>query len=369
MSQNSPKSQEWLSPVASAASAPFLVELLSTMMEQECTKQYACHDYLSAPQDGTTALNANDRITPVCRMKLVDWCYDIVDQCQFSRENVAIAMSIVDRFMSSSAQRDPSKSSAHHPIRKLEQYQLLVVAALYTSIKLHEQVIPSSNDFAAASHGTYSAREIEDMELRVIFGVNWNLNPPTPLQIGLCMIELMLAQVRATKDEGGLTNDSLLVDESMWNFLRDELAYQTENAVRGYYFSTCRPSTVAVVSILNAIEQACHSDCYERLAKALVSILKSFDFAPLEVLREAGERLSDLMEENDSAGNDDLSAVSSLSDGAATMRHADYAVESGHDNRSSSSPQLVIRDADFACNGGGDESSCATMYNGIGVFS
>jgi hypothetical protein len=38
-------------------------------------------------------------ITDADRKILVDWCYGLVDNCHFSRDTVAMAMQMVDRFL------------------------------------------------------------------------------------------------------------------------------------------------------------------------------------------------------------------------------------------------------------------------------
>ena len=39
-------------------------------------------------------------VTDQDRMKIVDWCYEIIDHCKMDRETVAVAMDIDDRFFS-----------------------------------------------------------------------------------------------------------------------------------------------------------------------------------------------------------------------------------------------------------------------------
>ena len=88
------------------------------------------------------------------------------------------------------------------------------------------------------------------------------------------------------------------VESSTWDFIREELAFQTENAVRGYYFTTQRSSTVAVVAIMNAIEQVNDAD-YELLMNALLCVLNEFAFDLPCVLFDTMDQLRCLMEENE----------------------------------------------------------------------
>ena len=63
-------------------------EALSVMIEKEQTVYKSC-DYLSSSVDD----DCNSKqvlITPSDRQLICDWCYSIVDACQFDRETVAL---------------------------------------------------------------------------------------------------------------------------------------------------------------------------------------------------------------------------------------------------------------------------------------
>ena len=78
-------------------------EALSVMLSKEQTV-YKSYDYLSTINDLQHLLSSsscddkeNAVITSSDRQLIVDWCYSIVDACQFDRETVAI----VSLFLSS----------------------------------------------------------------------------------------------------------------------------------------------------------------------------------------------------------------------------------------------------------------------------
>ena len=144
-----------------------MCDTLALMMKQEATHQ--CRDYLSY-DGGRQGITADDR------MKIVDWCYDIVDRLQFQRETVAVAMKIADRFMSAvvmpeergRSQRSSSRRSVSCDVQDIlydtGQYQLLAISSLYISIKLNERMAFSSADFSMACRLMYSQQDIESME-------------------------------------------------------------------------------------------------------------------------------------------------------------------------------------------------------------
>jgi len=280
------------SDAATRAVAAGGAESLSAMMESERTA-YACRDYLRGGGDGdqrrpTKFKNKRCRddpessrargVTAADRTKIVDWCYAIIDQCEYSRETVAVAMNVVDRFMCLPSSRDVLKDRT--------KYQLAAVTALYVANKLYEPVVLGSDGFSALSQGTYSVRDIEAMELRMLGALQWRLCPPTAIQISYQILALLEPRVRESLEKG------------TWDFVKDEAAFQTENSVRCERLSAAsRPSTVAVASVLNSIELVSPRE-YELLIREIMPIFKAFEFDPPAVLLEAKERLRRLVEDN-----------------------------------------------------------------------
>ena len=71
----------------------------------------------------------------------------------------------------------------------------------------------------------------------------------------------------------------------------DEMKYLTELAVREYYFSTHRASTIALAAILNAISDTCTKERREVLGAYLGVITECFDFDGSEQITAARRRL------------------------------------------------------------------------------
>jgi hypothetical protein len=146
-------------------------------------------------------------------------------------------------------------------------YQLLAVSALYIAIKIDGQVIFSSRTLAALSQGTYSVENIEAMERTILYCLSWRVCAPTAIQVGYAILELMMYQVRE--------DSATVVKISRWESIREELAVQTEDAVRDYQLATQSPSIVAFMAIWNAIEnvQKVNDGEHNILSKALLNIL------------------------------------------------------------------------------------------------
>jgi len=125
-----------------------VVDSLSAMIQKELTTYSDKGYYLLDPSESTIVVTSEDR------MALVDWCYGVVDHYQFSRESVASAMEMVDRFLS----MPNNTTTVDEALRDQNKFQLLIVTALYVSIKANEHVVISSDVFAEMSASTPSRR-------------------------------------------------------------------------------------------------------------------------------------------------------------------------------------------------------------------
>ena len=248
------------------------VDTVYTMLEQDFT--YSCSDYLyrdDCSADEYTAAISSHKVTSDDRAKIVDWCYSAIDLCQIDRVNVAMAMNIVDRFMSNPCQLSsieiPPQFSCQEILYDRNMYQLLAVSALYIAIKINGEVILSAGKLAAISRGTYSVENIEAMERTILYCLSWRVCAPTAIQVGYAILELMMYQVRE--------DSATVVKISRWESIREELAVQTEDAVRDYQLATQSPSIVAFMAIWNAIEnvQKVNDGEHNILSKALLNIL------------------------------------------------------------------------------------------------
>eukprot|EP00984_Skeletonema_dohrnii_P002701 scaffold938_cov91-Skeletonema_dohrnii-CCMP3373.AAC.2 len=108
-----------------------VADSLAAMIMRERTNASCSYyeGYLNSSDPNPNLITASDR------KKLVDWCYGIVDHCKLSRETVASAMEMVDRFLgmpstsvdfarvSDEALVDESKATHHRGTIPLHQNQ------------------------------------------------------------------------------------------------------------------------------------------------------------------------------------------------------------------------------------------------------
>ena len=178
----------------------------------------------------------------LCRIKMVDWCYSVVDHCGFSRSNVFVAASNLDRYLST-----PSGQKA---LRSRREFQLACMAAIYTSIKINEVETLTPKGMARVSRGDYTAEEIEACELDMLLALKWHVNPPTAaafVRQYIALLRLILQQ-QPSHDTASLQDYQQLKNRIIVN-----ANFQIEMASRDYNFVGIDASQVALAAILNVM--------------------------------------------------------------------------------------------------------------------
>lgn len=305
-------------------------ESLSAMMEKEQTI-YMSRDYLNQdhhhrhPSSSTSSsspkLVANNtiQITESDRLKLVDWCYNVVDQLEFDREIVAMTMELVDRFLSTPSNNNNNNIATIRKqiLQDRRQYQLLAISSLYLTIKTTAKVVLGSEFFSALSHNSYTIQEIEDMEYTILASLKWRIHAPTPIEMAHSILALTLPATNLSK--------------GTWGYILDEVRFQTEYAVRDYYFTTQRRSTIALAAIFNTLDQIGENDRRAVLRALFCNIAgRNLEFDLNIVLVIARTKLQGLVEGNDAIAEDVEGSVSTVvaSSADTVMSSADTVVSS-----------------------------------------
>jgi len=159
-----------------------------------------------------------------CRRKMCEWSMQIIDHCRFSRESVAIAMNVLDRFLES----NPSL------LMDRSVFQLASITCLYTTVKIHEAQAISLNTMASLSQNIYSVQQIETMERFMLQNIRWLLHPPTTFAFGRCFCQLL--------------------PQGYNDVIYDLTRLQLELAIRDYDLSMAPPSYVALAAVMNAVD-------------------------------------------------------------------------------------------------------------------
>jgi len=145
--------------------------MLDCLLAKEQSAQYQHHH---------RDLNAGR--TPLrWRRKICEWYYEFVDYFNFDREVVGVAMNYFDRYIS-------SQQYCEYEHNILATYQTVAATALFLAIKLHATSCEISEEDISALrkralgkilYGTTKPQDILDMEMNMLYGLDWKVNPPT----------------------------------------------------------------------------------------------------------------------------------------------------------------------------------------------
>lgn len=215
-----------------------VVDRIGIMLRQE-TLTYACRDYLlrrklenhrvEYSQDDCPELvsefhHLDNEVDALCREKMCEWSYRIIDHFHASREIVAISFSYLDKFVD---QCSCDRSA----------FKLAAMTCLYISTKLFNAREISVNSLAQLSRGEFEPAHILEMEQIILKTLSWRLHPPTVQ----CFINSVY---------GLLPSSSTPVTRA----IHQRATFFAELALFDYSFVTQPRSAIAVAALLNAME-------------------------------------------------------------------------------------------------------------------
>jgi len=197
-----------------------IIERIESLKQLE--KKYICIDYLNETQ-GRIVINRE------CRARMVEWCYQTIDFFKLSRDTVHVAISCLDRFLS-------TQQGASY-LLDARLYQLACIASLYIAVKVYEPVELHVSLLVQLCRGSYTAEQILETEQQVLTTLEWAVHPPS----AKAFLQLFLALL--PRSIGVETKRDIL----------DLACYQIEMAVADYDLGVLlKPSATAVASLLNA---------------------------------------------------------------------------------------------------------------------
>lgn len=241
---------------------------ISIMLIQE-ENEYGCFDYLAANE--AIRRKAAKPVDADCRVKMCEWCYQVVDFCKFRRETVGIGMSYLDRYMCS--------KKGKKALGDRKEYQLVAMTCLYIAIKLHEPLEMETSLLADLSRGCYTEMEFANMEKCILEAIEWRVSGPTPLAFVLHFISFLPDIISSS------------VVEAIFDYAR----YQTELAIGDHYFVKSKPSVVGMAALLNSLEGMDTALVPERIQQRLVASIVMYTNMDIEEVERIQERLSNIL--------------------------------------------------------------------------
>jgi lipoyl(octanoyl) transferase len=209
-----------------------VVDRIGIMLNQE-TSTYACQDYLLRRKlemtDDDTVCSDDcpelvNEVDTLCREKMCEWSYRVIDHFHASREIVAISFAYLDRFVNlCSCDRNA--------------FKLAAMTCLYMATKLFNWREISMRSLAELSRGEFDMAHIAEMEGIILKTLSWRLHPPTTQ----CFINALY---------GLLPSASTPVTRAICQ----RATFFAELSLFDYCFVTQPRSAIALATLLNAME-------------------------------------------------------------------------------------------------------------------
>jgi hypothetical protein len=188
-------------------------------------KQQACRSSPKSVTDGDEDEDEEEEpVDATCRWKMCEWSYRVSEHFQISREIVAIAFDILDRFV--------DKCCCDRTVFKLAS-----MTTFYMATKLFHSKQISIQTLSDLSRGEFESNHIAEMESIILQTLNWNVNPPT--------IHAFLNGFHAL-----LPYD----DSSRMDTVYQRACFFAELSVYDYEFVTDGRRIIAAACVLNAME-------------------------------------------------------------------------------------------------------------------
>lgn len=226
-----------------------VLERIRAMRSQETHS--VCHNYLTTLVDATT------------RVAMTEWCFCVCDSLDISREAVGIAMSILDRYISS--------GKGSKALQTKQKYQLAVITSFFMAVKIHEHVQLGIELLIKLCRGYYTEKEICATELDILKALEWRVY--TSSVSPMAYVRYFLELIPMSK---GIA-DIITRNATVYN----------DRAATDIQFSTCRASDLGVVCLAGALNDTFVITQFkkEMMWLQLSRKLGDFDIASNEIRR------------------------------------------------------------------------------------
>lgn len=177
-------------------------------------------------------------ITPAMRAKLVDWMAEVRDEFRLHGETFFLAVHFLDRYLCAEGVGR-------------QRFQLLGMACLWVAAKYEEVFVPQTDTVLAMAQNVYTSKDLQDMERRVLFALDFQLAVPTPLR----MLHYLLQLAALPADPGQALSTRRLSEALLELSLLDPA------------LSAARPSAVASAALYLALGLQQHLELLQPLVE------------------------------------------------------------------------------------------------------
>ena len=195
-----------------------IIDTIAAMHQQE-KKTQRCNGYFSR----TTVVDESSRAA------MLNWLHQISDALSLNRDTVGLAMSLFDRFLSTSTK------CAEQALADKHKFQLASITAYYIAVKINEPVQLGMDMLVKLCRGFYDSSAILKMEKDILFSLEWRISAPTPLEF----MRQILALFPSTEE-----------------FIADNAEMHLAKSTKDYRFSSFAPSAVGAACVAVAFRES-----------------------------------------------------------------------------------------------------------------
>eukprot|EP00551_Chaetoceros_affinis_P012978 CAMPEP_0203676286 /NCGR_PEP_ID=MMETSP0090-20130426/24165_1 /ASSEMBLY_ACC=CAM_ASM_001088 /TAXON_ID=426623 /ORGANISM="Chaetoceros affinis, Strain CCMP159" /LENGTH=363 /DNA_ID=CAMNT_0050542801 /DNA_START=557 /DNA_END=1648 /DNA_ORIENTATION=+ len=177
------------------------------------------------------------RMSETWRSKICEWTYKVIDYFNYDRELAFICMNYLDRYV------------MERPQLNTKTYQLAAITSLFLVVKTFQPrssaLELSISSLVKLSQSAFDEDSIIAMEQEMLHTLRWHLFPPTPYTFAKYLSKFLSFE--------DMCNTSQSCNRSRLEF-RELTRFFTELSVCDYFFVPYKQSTVAMASLLTAID-------------------------------------------------------------------------------------------------------------------
>lgn len=184
-----------------------LMRRIKRMQSQQTKETYVKRNYF---QD-ILQTRSNISIDRECRSEMLIWMKKVSDHLNFANHTVFYSADYLDRFLSQ------TNKYVQETIASRRLYQLLSMTCFYIAVKIHETTVIGLDFLVAMS--PFTREEFQDMELKVLSILNWNLYGPLAISFVDLYLELIFQGTEDSETKAKVLN---LVNEELLETMLDD---------------------------------------------------------------------------------------------------------------------------------------------------